>query len=406
MVVWRLVQAEIAKFTQVCAYDRAGLGFSDAATRPSDVRNMTDDLHRLLVAADIPRPIVFVGHSLAGEIAVLFAATYPDELAGAVLVEPGFAGMVQELQAELPPANRTAIEDAMKSSLERQRACLDLARDGKLTEPETEAARQCVGLGGAADESERSAARILALPRVWEAMISEMSSYVPGGDGSDVNSAELAAVAFSFGDKPLIVLTRGRTEGRRACRRTLSRASKPRGKPAMPGWRLRQAAERSSLCRAPATMSSLAGQMLSSTPPGGWSWRCGRNEPPMAGASSARSALASRIEREYEHERKPRQDQCRAANRRGEGKDALAGKGVHCKLGCEQGCACLHGEADPDQSERPRRGDSGVRRDRERRASMQDEELGAPQGEFASVFMDARGREGAARRAHERRDAG
>ena len=64
MVVWRLVQAEIAKFTQVCAYDRAGLGFSDAATRPSDVRNMTDDLHRLLLAADIPRPIVFVGHSL------------------------------------------------------------------------------------------------------------------------------------------------------------------------------------------------------------------------------------------------------------------------------------------------------------------------------------------------------
>jgi pimeloyl-ACP methyl ester carboxylesterase len=213
MAVWRLVQAEIAKFTQVCAYDRAGLGFSDAATRPSDVRNMTDDLHRLLLAADIPRPIVFVGHSLGGEIAVLLAATYPDELAGAVLADPGFAGMVQELQAELPPAHRTAIADAMKSSLERQRACLDLARDGKLTEPETEAAKQCVGLSGAADEAARSAARMLALPRVWEAMISEMSSYVPGGDGSDVNSAELAAVAFSFGDKPLIVLTRGRTEG-------------------------------------------------------------------------------------------------------------------------------------------------------------------------------------------------
>jgi pimeloyl-ACP methyl ester carboxylesterase len=213
MAVWRLVQAEIAKFTQVCAYDRAGLGFSDAAERPSDVRNMTDDLHRLLLAANIPPPIVFVGHSLGGEIAVLLAATYPDELAGAVLVDPGFAGMVQELQAELPPAHRTAIADAMKSSLERQRACLDLARDGKLTEPETEAAKQCVGLSGPADEAARSTARILALPRVWEAMISEMSSYVPGGDGSDVNSAELAAVAFSFGDKPLIVLTRGRTEG-------------------------------------------------------------------------------------------------------------------------------------------------------------------------------------------------
>jgi pimeloyl-ACP methyl ester carboxylesterase len=91
MVTWRFVQAEIASFTRVCAYDRAGLGFSDAAERPSDVANMADDLSRLVAAAGIPKPFVLVGHSLGGATAVLYAATHPDDLAGAVLVETAFA---------------------------------------------------------------------------------------------------------------------------------------------------------------------------------------------------------------------------------------------------------------------------------------------------------------------------
>ena len=95
--------------TRVCAYDRAGLGFSDAATRPSDLRNIVDDLHRLVEAAPIATPFVYVGHSLAGAIGLLYVATYPEDIAGAVLVEPAFAGEVAALQAPLPP------ESAMRS---------------------------------------------------------------------------------------------------------------------------------------------------------------------------------------------------------------------------------------------------------------------------------------------------
>ena len=103
MMVWRYVQTEIAKLTRVCAYDRAGLGFSDAATRPSDISNMVDDLHRLVQAARVPVPFVYVGHSLAGMVAVLFVATYPDDIAGAVLVDPSFAGQMEAMEAAAPP---------------------------------------------------------------------------------------------------------------------------------------------------------------------------------------------------------------------------------------------------------------------------------------------------------------
>jgi hypothetical protein len=72
------------------------------------------------------------------------------------------------------------------------------------------------------------------------------------------------------------------------------------------------------------------------------------------------------------------------------------------ELGREQGSARLHREADPDQ--RWRRADPGVRSDRKRRASVQDQELGPPQGEFAPIRVNASGCERAARRAHQRGD--
>lgn len=217
MVTWRFVQAEIASFTRVCAYDRAGLGFSDAAQRPSDVANMADDLSRLVAAAGVAKPFVLVGHSLGGATAVLYAATHPDDLAGVVLVEPAFAGDLHALQAELPVGKRTAIAEAMERSLSYKRSCLALAEAGKLAQPASEAERDCV------DESydpnrldallREAGSRLLALPKVWQAMISEMASFVTESDAPDADTAELEAVTFSFGDKPLIVLSRGVEEG-------------------------------------------------------------------------------------------------------------------------------------------------------------------------------------------------
>jgi pimeloyl-ACP methyl ester carboxylesterase len=217
IATWRHVQADVAMFTRVCAYDRAGLGFSDAATRPSDLRNMADDLRRLIKAAATPLPLVYVGHSLAGAIGLMYVATHPDDIAGAVLVEPAFAGDVEAMQAELPPDRRNAITDAFNRMLDGKRACLALARAGELSEPATGEARACVDTSWDPDAPDavlrRAEARQLTLPRVWEAQISELANFTPGGDQRDLDSRELEAVKPSFGDKPLAVLTRGVEEG-------------------------------------------------------------------------------------------------------------------------------------------------------------------------------------------------
>jgi pimeloyl-ACP methyl ester carboxylesterase len=217
VMVWRHVQAEIAKFTRVCAYDRAGLGFSDAATRASNLTNMVDDLHRLILAGRIQMPFVYVGHSLAGMVGVLYVATYPEEIAGAVLVDPSFAGQVEAMQAAAPPASRNAIVDALDHQLKGLRDCLELARRGELTDARTPEAHQCADPGEPDAASDdvllRAMARLQALPSVREAQISEIENFAPRGDQPSVDSAELDGTNPSFGDKPLAVLTAEVTVG-------------------------------------------------------------------------------------------------------------------------------------------------------------------------------------------------
>jgi len=97
---------KLAAFTRVCAYDRPGttLGTdqfsrSDAVPMPRSAADAVNDLHQLLAAARVPGPYVMVGHSTGGLIARLYAATYPDQVVGLVLVD----AIAETMQTLLTP---------------------------------------------------------------------------------------------------------------------------------------------------------------------------------------------------------------------------------------------------------------------------------------------------------------
>ncbi len=83
----------VATTTRVCVYDRAGKGWSEAATAPQDGLAVVSDLHTLLERHGEHGPFVIAGHSSGGVYAQAYAATYPDEVAGLVLLDsqPGTA---------------------------------------------------------------------------------------------------------------------------------------------------------------------------------------------------------------------------------------------------------------------------------------------------------------------------
>jgi len=84
---WAWVQPEVAKQVRVCAYDRAGFGWSENDSQPESPQRTAQNLHTLLTNAGIEGPFVMVGHSKGGLYMREYAALYPQEVAGLVLLD-------------------------------------------------------------------------------------------------------------------------------------------------------------------------------------------------------------------------------------------------------------------------------------------------------------------------------
>jgi pimeloyl-ACP methyl ester carboxylesterase len=85
---WSLAQPRLAAFTTVCAYDRAGFGWSSSAGTGCSLARISDELHQLVAALAIERPYIIVAHSFGALIVTAYAQRFADELAGVVLVDP------------------------------------------------------------------------------------------------------------------------------------------------------------------------------------------------------------------------------------------------------------------------------------------------------------------------------
>ena len=85
---WSLVQPEIATFTRVCAYDRAGFAWSDPASSPRTFDRIVDELACVLDRVGAGERYVLVGHSFGSFVIRAYAAKHPDRVVGLVLVDP------------------------------------------------------------------------------------------------------------------------------------------------------------------------------------------------------------------------------------------------------------------------------------------------------------------------------
>ncbi len=112
-ISWRKVQPQIAKFTRVCSYDRAGLGYSDSSSRPRTSRVIAEDLHALLQAAAITPPYILVGHSMGGFDVRLYANLYRNEVAGMVLVDASHPDQENRFPPELKNMEGSWLREAL-----------------------------------------------------------------------------------------------------------------------------------------------------------------------------------------------------------------------------------------------------------------------------------------------------
>ncbi|HTP09717.1 MAG TPA: alpha/beta hydrolase [Anaerolineae bacterium] len=84
---WYWIQNQLAEHTRVCAFDRPGMGWSEPTTEPRDALTLASELRTLLAAADVRPPYVMAGHSWGAVLARIYAAQYPTEIKGIVLID-------------------------------------------------------------------------------------------------------------------------------------------------------------------------------------------------------------------------------------------------------------------------------------------------------------------------------
>jgi pimeloyl-ACP methyl ester carboxylesterase len=116
---WDHVLPAVAAFAPVVAYSRSGLGRSEPGPQLHTAARAVAELHALLSALGVQRPIVLVGASYGGLLARLYTSTYPSEIAGLVLVEGVHEQQVKrfgELDPSYPAAFAKSFNDQLRGT--------------------------------------------------------------------------------------------------------------------------------------------------------------------------------------------------------------------------------------------------------------------------------------------------
>jgi pimeloyl-ACP methyl ester carboxylesterase len=199
ITAWREIQAPLARKTRVCAYDRAGNGFSDPGPIPRTAAALAADLEALLRGARIRPPYVLVGASIAGLHTRLFADSHLAEVAGMVLVDPSFEHQVARYEAATPVSTAAAASQQVAGL----RFCIDALRNGA-PPVGSKVYTDCIG----SPDSDLPAAAFRGLAAhitsdSYRMVLSELEEF--NGASAD----EVDASRRSYGALPLIVLTAG-----------------------------------------------------------------------------------------------------------------------------------------------------------------------------------------------------
>ena len=213
-VSWALVRQQLAGIARVCAYDRAGLGWSDAPATPRTLGNILEDLHAIASDPEIGRPLVLVGHSFGGMIALEYACKYRDTLAGLVLVDPLAATEWHPLTAAnrkmLARGVRLSRRGALLARLGVVRFTLALLTKGSRRIPKVFSR---IWSGNGAPLTERLVGEVQKLPpEVWphiRAHWCQPKSFQSMADHLEnlPSTAAACTAKWDLGDLPLVVLS-------------------------------------------------------------------------------------------------------------------------------------------------------------------------------------------------------
>ena len=216
---WYSVQEAVSGFARAVVYDRGGLGWSSACGSERIPSNIACELRVMLRQAGIEPPYLLVGHSFGGLIVRRYAADYPDEVTGVVLVDAmrseEWPPVNEERRAHLDRGIRLSAIGAIlaRFGVARLVATSLLCRSGRISG----AASRAGGAGGL-HVLDRITCEVGKMPRkVWPVVAAHWSSpYYYRGLVAHLQAVPASVRemhhAAPIDDIPVLLLTPGRSE--------------------------------------------------------------------------------------------------------------------------------------------------------------------------------------------------
>jgi pimeloyl-ACP methyl ester carboxylesterase len=207
-LTWRYVQRPLAKRTRVCAWDRAGYGFSSPSREPQDIVHTTEDLERTLRLGHIEGPYVLVGHSMGAYETLRFTDLQLQAVAAIVLVDPSIPDQ-GALMERIAPRFAIRARAFDQQNVKRLQECAAALPGGTL-KPGAAQFEQCTAEPAVPAVFPQLKAAIARLNLDPQRLLTEASTVKEFDSEAAHDSREVMNGQRRYGDMPLIVLSSGR----------------------------------------------------------------------------------------------------------------------------------------------------------------------------------------------------
>jgi pimeloyl-ACP methyl ester carboxylesterase len=197
-VLWKAIQPEVAGFTRVCSYDRAGYGWSTSGPMPRTSAEIARELHALLAIAGEKPPYILVGHSFGGLNMRVFNGFYSNEVVGMVLVDASH----EDEESKMLPAMADYMKRRRNALIKVQKTIAPILVNLGLVRLVAGSSSMFPDSLSPGDRRELIFLQMQAKARA--ASVSEIESFPL--------SREQARDSGNLGNKPLVVLTAGKSE--------------------------------------------------------------------------------------------------------------------------------------------------------------------------------------------------
>jgi pimeloyl-ACP methyl ester carboxylesterase len=115
---WSAVHDQLAQTTRTCAYDRAGIMWSDPRLHTKNLmQDIVSDLNKALVISNEKPPYIMVGHSFGGPYITKFTELFSEKVAGIVFIDsphPEQMELVQDIEMPLTLSLNNSVSKTLK----------------------------------------------------------------------------------------------------------------------------------------------------------------------------------------------------------------------------------------------------------------------------------------------------